>query len=131
LEQEKVLKSTFDSLSELEMFVDKLIKQSGLDEEAASRLQLVMSEACTNAIMHGNKLDESKKVHIHATSSDNQVIVKVTDEGKGFDPDKVPDPLSSDNLLKTSGRGVYLIRQYADEVVYSDRGNELTFTIKG
>lgn len=129
MKQELILTSSLDSLAELEQFVDKITKHAGLDDDTSSRFQLVMSEACTNAIMHGNKMDESKKVFINAEVFDDKIIVTVEDQGKGFDPESVPDPLATDNLLKTSGRGVYLIKQYADEVSYSPKGNILTFII--
>jgi serine/threonine-protein kinase RsbW len=129
VKQELILKSSLDSLADLEQFVDNITEQAGLDEDTASRFQLVMSEACTNAIMHGNKMDETKNVFIESLISDRKIIVTVKDQGKGFNPDSVPDPLATDNLLKTSGRGVYLIRQYADDVKYSSRGNVLTFSI--
>jgi serine/threonine-protein kinase RsbW len=129
VKQELILKSSLDSLAELEQFVDKITDKAGLDEDTASRFQLVMSEACTNAILHGNKMDETKKIFIESLISDRKIIVTVTDQGKGFNPDSVPDPLATDNLLKTSGRGVYLIRQYADNVKYSPKGNALTFSI--
>ena len=129
MKQELILTSSLDSLAKLEQFVDKIIKQAGLDDDTSSRFQLVMSEACTNAIMHGNKMDESKKVVINTEVFDNKIVVTVEDQGKGFDPDSVPDPLATDNLLKTGGRGVYLIKQYADEVSYSPKGNILTFII--
>ncbi|MFU8861688.1 MAG: ATP-binding protein [Cyclonatronaceae bacterium] len=129
MKQELILTSSLDSLAELEQFVDKITKHAGLDDDTASRFQLVMSEACTNAIMHGNKMDETKKVIIASEVFDHKIVVTVQDQGEGFDPDSVPDPLATDNLLKTSGRGVYLIRQYADKVSYSQKGNILTFTI--
>lgn len=129
MEQELILKSSLDSLADLEQFVDNIIDKAGLDEDTAARFQLVMSEACTNAIMHGNKMDESKKVFIKSEVMDNKIVVTVEDQGIGFNPDSVPDPLATDNLLKTSGRGVYLIRQYADKVSYSPKGNVLTFSI--
>jgi serine/threonine-protein kinase RsbW len=129
VKQELILKSSLDSLADLEQFVDNITVKAGLDEDTASRFQLVMSEACTNAIMHGNKMDETKKVFIESMISDRKIIVTVKDQGKGFNPDSVPDPLATDNLLKTSGRGVYLIRQYADDVNYSAKGNTLTFSI--
>lgn len=129
MKQELILTSSLDSLAELEQFVDKITKHAGLDDDTSSRFQLVMSEACTNAIMHGNKMDESKKVFINAEVFDDKIIVTVEDQGKGFDPESVPDPLATDNLLKTSGRGVYLIKQYADEFSYSPKGNILTFII--
>jgi serine/threonine-protein kinase RsbW len=129
VKQELILKSSLDSLADLEQFVDNITEKAGLDEDTASRFQLVMSESCTNAIMHGNKMDESKKVFIKTLISDNKIVVTIEDQGDGFNPDSVPDPLATDNLLKTSGRGVYLIRQYADNVDYSPKGNVLTFSI--
>jgi serine/threonine-protein kinase RsbW len=87
---------------------------------------LAVSEAATNAILHGNKLEASKKVSLEAfQSEENRLIFEVKDEGNGFDPQTLPDPLDDNNLLKTSGRGVFLMKEYADEVQYAENGTKL------
>jgi serine/threonine-protein kinase RsbW len=129
VEQEIILKSTLDSLADLDQYVETLCSKANLDEDTESKVHLVLSEACTNAILHGNKMDESKSVVIRSRIDPGKIIIRVRDEGAGFDPGKIPDPLKEDNLLKPSGRGVYLIRQYSDEVRFSEKGNEIEVSI--
>jgi serine/threonine-protein kinase RsbW len=80
---------------------------------------LAVTEASTNAIIHGNKSDETKSVAIDVTKEDNQLIIRVKDQGKGFDPAKIPDPTETENLLKDSGRGLYLMRVYMDDLKFN------------
>mgnify|MGYP003442961064 FL=1 len=75
-----------------------------------------------NAIVHGNNEDETKKVHIHYVFNDKEILFTVTDEGAGFDPDKVPDPTAIENLEKDCGRGIYLMKCLCDEIMYQDGG---------
>jgi serine/threonine-protein kinase RsbW len=87
---------------------------------------MAFHEAVTNAIIHGNKLDPSKVVDIKAWFEEHQLVLQVTDQGEGFNPDALPDPLDENNLLKSGGRGVFLIRQFSDEVSFNDSGNIVT-----
>ena len=82
-------------------------------------LLLSITEATTNAIIHGNKGDVNKKVTINVFVEGEQIIIKVKDEGNGFDPAKIPDPTEPQNLLKDSGRGVYLMKVYMDDLKYN------------
>ena len=91
---------------------------------------LAVSEAATNGIVHGNQLDESKSVEISAFQDGDLLIFETRDEGDGFEPEKLPDPLADENLLKTSGRGVFLMEEYADEVEFSDGGTKLSLKFK-
>jgi serine/threonine-protein kinase RsbW len=94
-------------------------------------LLLSVTEATTNAIIHGNKSDESKLVSIDVKKVDGELVIKVKDHGKGFDPGKVPDPTEPENLLKDSGRGIYLMRVYMDDVRYNitPDGTEITLVL--
>ncbi|WP_432799696.1 ATP-binding protein [Poriferisphaera sp. WC338] len=98
-------------------------REKGYTKEAIFAIQLALDEAVTNAIRHGNKLDESKKVTIIYCIDDVKVAVNVCDEGEGFVPDEIPDPTTDDNLTCPSGRGVMLIQAYMSEVSYNDKGN--------
>jgi len=108
-----------NNLITVEEFVNYFAKDLGLNDDQLSVLLLAVTEATTNAIIHANKCDLSKLVTIHAHIEDSKLIVKVKDEGKGFDPSTVPDPTEPENLLKDSGRGVYLMKVYMDEVRYN------------
>lgn len=120
------LKSTYKEVEKVEGFLNNLQEQLGFNDEFYARLMLTVSEAATNGVVHGNKLDASKTVTLSAYRDGNTLIVETTDQGEGFDPDKIPNPLAEENLLKDSGRGVFLMEEYADEVSYSEGGSKLT-----
>jgi serine/threonine-protein kinase RsbW len=93
---------------------------------------LVITEATNNAILHGNKLDGSKLAWLRCQICGDELRVEVQDEGEGFDPTTLPNPLDEENLLKPSGRGVFLIKQLAEDVRYefSDKGTIVRFRIR-
>ena len=101
-----------------------------MDEEKLHSLLVVVTEAVNNSIMHGNKRNRSKKVHISCSTNGRVLTVKVRDEGKGFNPEIVPNPLQEDNLLRESGRGVFLMRQLMDSVTYNKNGTEVVMSMK-
>ena len=113
------IESDPNNLITIEEFVNYFAKDLGLSDEQLSVLLLAVTEAATNAIIHANKCDPSKLVKIHARINDSKLIIKIKDEGKGFDPSKLPDPTEPENLLKDSGRGVYLMKVYMDDVKYN------------
>ncbi|HAW78681.1 MAG TPA: ATP-binding protein, partial [Balneola sp.] len=106
--KELVLKSTYEELDKLEGFLNELQTELEFDDEFYARLMLTVSEAATNGVVHGNELDESKKVTLLAEYNNSTLVITTQDEGAGFDPDKVKDPLAEENILNTSGRGVFL-----------------------
>lgn len=108
--------SKLETVDEAERIVTDLAKELGFDEDAIMQLSLAVHESVLNAIVHGNRYDRAKKVTLNVETAADQIIVTVTDEGEGFDPEKVPDPLAPENLLKPSGRGLLLIRASVDEV---------------
>ncbi len=114
------LSSSFAQINKLEPFINDLTKE--YDEELSGKIHLALNEAVINAIVHGNKEDESKKVHITAKYADDGMELSVRDEGAGFDPAALPDPTDNEALIKESGRGVFLIKQYADEVLFERNG---------
>jgi serine/threonine-protein kinase RsbW len=113
------IESDPNNLITVEEFVNYFAKDLGLSDEKLSFLLLAVTEATTNAIIHANKCDLNKMVKIHAHIEDSKLIVKIKDEGRGFDPTKVPDPTHPENLLKDSGRGIFLMNIYMDEVKYN------------
>lgn len=117
-----VLASTFQELERAIDYIEDFAAEHGLDEDLMERLRLVGSEAVTNAIEHGNALDESKKVTLWMGIVDGFVELRVTDEGPGFTIDSIPDPLANENLLADGGRGVYFIFEFSDEVIFEDNG---------
>jgi serine/threonine-protein kinase RsbW len=87
----------------------------GFDPEAAFQVEMAVHEAVINAIYHGNRQDPAKNVSIKFLIFEGGVEIRVRDEGKGFDPGSVPDPLAEENLLNVSGRGIFLVRKFMDE----------------
>jgi serine/threonine-protein kinase RsbW len=107
-----------NNLLTVEEFVNFFSRELNLDEEKIQHLLLSITEATTNAIMHANKSDINKMVNITVLDNETKIEIIIKDEGIGFDPDSVPDPTNPENLLKDSGRGIYLMRFYMDEVKY-------------
>ena len=127
---ELILESRYEEAEKVEGLLNELQSSLDFDDEFYARLMLTVSEAATNGIVHGNKLDESKKVRILAQFDGEVLTVSVKDEGEGFTPSEVADPLAEENLLKTSGRGVFLMEEYADEVTYTENGTCLNLKFK-
>lgn len=122
------LQSTRQEINRLKPFLKELREWSGFGEEKFSEVRLALNEAVMNAINHGNKNDASKKVHIRSEKTADKLVIHVKDEGNGFDVNDIPNPTDADNILKPSGRGVFLIRQQADEVSFSKE--DATMTMK-
>lgn len=114
-----IIKSTTDELPTVEEFVSEIADFAKMDEDNMSSLLICVIEAVTNAIIHANKKDISKKVVISAELTETHLKLIIRDEGKGFNPEAVPDPTVPENILKESGRGVYLMRIYLDELKYN------------
>jgi serine/threonine-protein kinase RsbW len=113
--------STFEMLDFVQVVSDHLGRLAGLDDEAVHWVNVAVRESVINAIKHGNAGDEDKRVHVEFTPLQRDTAgglsVRVRDEGDGFDPSNLPDPLAPENLLKSSGRGIFLMRSFMDEVV--------------
>jgi serine/threonine-protein kinase RsbW len=110
------IESNPNNLIIVEEFVNYFAVEIGLDEEKINGLLLAVTEATTNAIIHGNKNNSLKLVRIYVDVENSTLKIRIKDEGKGFDPSLVPDPTNPENLLKDSGRGLYLMRVYMDEM---------------
>lgn len=117
-----------ESVSELEALAEKLAAQAGLDEDERFRVTMAVREAAVNAVLHGNEYDPAKKVTASFEITGNSLIFIICDEGKGLDPDTLPDPREPENLLRGTGRGIFLIRSFMDEVHFRrlHPGTELT-----
>lgn len=104
---------------------------SGVAPRAARfQVRVALCEALANAIVYGNKLDPAKRVEISVHVDHTLVRVCVEDQGAGFDPTVVPDPTRSDRIEAEDGRGLFLIRQLADEVYHNDRGNSICMIMR-
>ena len=112
--------STFEMLDFVQVASEHIARMAGLDEDARHWVNVAVRESVINAIKHGNANDERKRVHVEFTplqpSPAQGIVIRVRDEGPGFDPSTLPDPLAPENLLKASGRGIFLIRSFMDDV---------------
>ena len=102
--------------------VDEL-RPLGYVEKELFGIRLAMEEALVNAIKHGNREDPGKQVRVRYVAAVHQFMIEIQDEGRGFDPEGVPDPLDPENLERPGGRGVFLMRHYMSWVQYNDVGN--------
>lgn len=89
-------------------------------------LSIALTEAITNAIVHGNAKDPTKRVFVQALIEPERVVLQISDEGRGFDYQKLADPTQKGNLFKQSGRGIFFVRHFMDEVKFNQVGNEIT-----
>ena len=121
--------SRLENVELVEIAVEAALNQLQVDEDACHWFGIAVREAVANAIQHGNSLDPDKLVEIDLSVEDGEIVVRVRDEGSGFDPDKVPNPLNVENLLRPDGRGLLLMQQFMDSMDYSfdpNRGTALT-----
>ena len=112
--------STFDMLDFVQVVCDHVGRMAGLDDDAIHWVGVAVRESVINAIKHGNANDERKRVHVEFTPLDADapgIAIRVRDEGAGFDPSTLADCLAPENILKSSGRGIFLIRSFMDEMV--------------
>lgn len=123
------LNSTYKESEKVPDFVTDIQEKSHLEEDTTGNLMLLLSEAVTNAIVHGNKLDKEKKVEVEVQINSNKIVSIVKDQGDGFDPDNANNPLTEENLLKDSGRGIFLINEISDSVDYLDNGKTIRFSL--
>lgn len=124
--------SRFDLLEMVQSVLNDLASMVGFDEDAAHYMSVAVRESVINAIKHGNQVDESKRVTIVFSIQPRGLEIEVRDQGTGFDPSAVPDPVAPENILKVSGRGIFFMRSFMDEVVYTfpKRGGTVVRMVK-
>ena len=119
--------SNFELLDFVQVVSDRMAQLAGLDEDAIHWIGVAVRESVINAIKHGNREDYGKIVTVEfamAPSKDpRELVVRVLDQGEGFDPEEVADPLAPENILKSSGRGIFFMRNFMDDVTLR-RGDE-------
>jgi serine/threonine-protein kinase RsbW len=112
--------SAFEMLDFVQVVSDHMARDVGLDEDSLHWVSVAIRESVINAIKHGNRNDAAKHVFIEfetvTTSDVPELAIRVRDQGEGFDPETVANPLDPENLLKSSGRGIFLIRNFMDDV---------------
>jgi serine/threonine-protein kinase RsbW len=110
------LPSRIDTVATAAAAVAEFLNRLGVSEEAMFGIDMAVREAVTNAVIHGNRQDENKTVDVDVKSSPDAVEISVHDQGPGFNPEEVPDPTAAENILKSSGRGIFFMRTFMDEV---------------
>jgi serine/threonine-protein kinase RsbW len=122
------LESSLDSVNRVEQAGEEMARKAGLDDDEIYRVAMAVREAAVNAVLHGNAYDPEKNITASFETSSDALTIRITDQGKGLDPDTLPDPLAPENLLRGSGRGIFLIRSFMDEVHFRQLqpGTELT-----
>jgi serine/threonine-protein kinase RsbW len=110
------LKSTMESVAEIEAAAEKLAADAGLDEDQCFHVAMAAREAAVNAVLHGNEYDPAKQLSASFENTGMALVITVADQGKGLDPNTLPDPLAPENLLRCAGRGIFLIRSFMDEL---------------
>jgi serine/threonine-protein kinase RsbW len=112
--------SNFDMLDFVQVVSDRIGQLAGLDEEAIHWIGVAVRESVINAIKHGNREDHRKLVTVEfavgPASDPDELVVRVVDQGEGFDPGELADPLAPENILKSSGRGIFFMRSFMDDV---------------
>lgn len=124
------LKSNIDSLLIVEKYIDKIKEEGIITEDAYGNVMVCATEAVNNSIYHGNNEDINKYIDLHVEYDDKTLVFVVKDEGIGFDFENIPDPTLPENIEKLSGRGVFLIKNLADEVEFFNNGSEIKFSFK-
>jgi serine/threonine-protein kinase RsbW len=121
------LDSTLETVNNAEETAGRMATDAGFDDDEVMKISMAVREAAVNAVLHGNAYDPSKKVTLAFEITPRDLVITIRDQGKGLDASKIPDPLAADNLMKTSGRGIFLIRSFMDvvEIHPSKTGTEL------
>jgi serine/threonine-protein kinase RsbW len=127
---ELILESELNEVRRVEGFVNQICREHKFEKLFVHDVMLIITEATNNAILHGNKLDKSKRAILKCEIQNDEMLIMVHDEGGGFNPETLPNPLAEENLLKPSGRGVFLMKQFASDVKYTFAPSGTTLNIR-
>jgi serine/threonine-protein kinase RsbW len=112
---ERFLESTLESVDHAEEITVALAQRAGFEEDDLTKIGMAVRESMVNAVVHGNRYNANKKVRFSVSKNADGLTVRIADEGEGFDYENLPDPLAPENLFRSSGRGIFLIRSFMDE----------------
>ncbi len=126
------LKTSIFEIDNLNFYLDEALAGLNISADKYNNILLAVTEAVNNAIIHGNKNDIKKKIELEFVITDEFIKIIVTDEGEGFDLNKVPDPTLPENILNEHGRGIFIMKHFVDElkVEKNPKGNSLILKIK-
>jgi serine/threonine-protein kinase RsbW len=113
---EQALESTLESVDQAERLTLELARESGFAEEDLDRIGMSVRECMVNAVVHGNRYNAHKKVQLSLSRTPERLTIRIADQGEGFDPGELPDPVAGDNLLRHSGRGIFLMKTFMDDL---------------
>lgn len=111
-----VIPSATEFLSAVDDYIETKLLAAGIDQSVIADIAISVSELVNNAIKHGNRYDRNKEVEVGLRISDCEVMIEVTDQGNGFSLEAIPDPVDDSNLLREVGRGLFIVRNFVDEV---------------
>ncbi len=125
MQRDLIISSQLANIEKVRCFLEEIFTESGLNKSYFNRVFLGISEAVNNSIIHGNCLRVDKRVFIRISFNKNLLSIEVRDEGNGFESDNINDPTCAENVKKESGRGIFLIRNTADEVEFLESGSKV------
>ncbi len=111
--------SRFENIELVQAMVDDSLDKVAIDEDSRYWIGIAVREAVANAIKHGNQQDPDKKVRVKMLIDSSEMVITISDEGEGFQPEEVENPLDPENLLKPSGRGIFYMKKFMDDLCYS------------
>lgn len=125
---EITIPSDTEHLADVDMFIEGILRGWGVDESVIADIAISVSELVNNAINHGNKYSADKKVAVEIGKEDSSVKITVTDQGTGFNPKEIANPIDDDNLLKEIGRGLFIVKSLMDSLEFhpSEKGSKVT-----
>jgi serine/threonine-protein kinase RsbW len=130
MKKEIIISSRVDELRKVEKIIDEVSAEVKLNEEIYGNVLIATLEAVNNAIVHGNKSDESKMVNVLFESNNEYLLISIEDQGYGFDYKHIPDPTSPENIENVNGRGVYLMEKLSDKLTFFDGGKKVEMIFK-
>lgn len=123
-----IIKSTLTEVDQaVHSVIDEIVNFENIDDEIIFDIKLILSELLVNSLIHGNKKDPDKKIFIESNITGDELIVKIEDEGRGFDRNLVESPVAPINITKISGRGIFLVKNLSDGISFNPAGNAVTF----
>jgi serine/threonine-protein kinase RsbW len=128
LEEHITIPNDIKYVREISSKILKKLESRNISESTLFDIRLCVEETVRNAMQHGNRHGKKSKVKISYNIGPDKFVIDVQDEGPGFDPGRLPDPTHDDNIMKGSGRGVYLVRHLMDKVEFNDKGNRVKLT---
>jgi serine/threonine-protein kinase RsbW len=111
--------SRFENIELVQVVLKDCLQREGMNKDALDWVDLAVREALANAIKHGNEQNPAKQVHVDLRVDEGELVIRIEDEGVGFDPSQLSDPLAPENILKTNGRGIFYMKSFMDQIEYS------------